>query len=138
MSTTTSPLALAVIIFLTSTLHAAGRPNFVVILADDMCYNALGYTGSKEVTTPNIDSLCEKGVFCTNALYLRYKDQNSRMRLPFGEILPRFSPKRPSWRPGRLAGADFGCLPFGPAALHPGLGMEFFREKSRFTFEKRP
>ncbi len=71
-------------------------------------------------------------------LYLRYKDQNNRMTLPFGEILPRFSPKEPSWRPGRLAGVDFGCLLFGTAALHPGLGMEFFREKSRFSFEKRP
>ncbi|MCS5661363.1 MAG: sulfatase-like hydrolase/transferase, partial [Dehalococcoidia bacterium] len=37
------------------------RPNFVLILADDMGYSDLGCYGS-EINTPNIDSLSNTGV----------------------------------------------------------------------------
>ncbi|MCT4590140.1 MAG: sulfatase-like hydrolase/transferase [Carboxylicivirga sp.] len=51
-------------------LHAENRkekqPNFVIILADDLGYGDLGCTGSKQIKTPHIDALADKGVLFTN------------------------------------------------------------------------
>jgi len=35
----------------------AGRPNFLVIIADDLCWRDLGYEGNKDIRTPNLDKL---------------------------------------------------------------------------------
>lgn len=42
-----------------------GKPNIILILADDMGYSDLGCTGS-EIQTPNLDRLAENGVLFTN------------------------------------------------------------------------
>lgn len=34
-----------------------GRPNFLIIIADDLCWRDLGYEGNKDVKTPNLDKL---------------------------------------------------------------------------------
>lgn len=41
------------------------KPNFIVILADDMGYSDLGVTGG-ELNTPNIDALANQGVLFSN------------------------------------------------------------------------
>ncbi len=38
------------------------KPNFVIIIADDLGYGDLGYTGSTEIKTPHIDALAKSGV----------------------------------------------------------------------------
>ena len=43
----------------------AGRPNFLVILADDMGYSDIGVMGS-EIHTPNIDRLAARGMLMTH------------------------------------------------------------------------
>jgi arylsulfatase A-like enzyme len=47
-------------------ITAAERPNFIIILADDLGYGDLGYTGSTQIKTPNIDQLASSGVVFTN------------------------------------------------------------------------
>lgn len=47
-------------------IYAADKPNFIIILADDLGYGDLGYTGSTQIITPNIDQLAASGVVFTN------------------------------------------------------------------------
>lgn len=43
------------------------KPNIILILADDLGYGDLGFTGCTDYKTPHIDKLAEGGVICTNA-----------------------------------------------------------------------
>jgi arylsulfatase A-like enzyme len=43
------------------------RPNIIFLLADDMRYDALGYTGNKIAITPNLDDLARDGSNFRNA-----------------------------------------------------------------------
>jgi len=42
------------------------KPNFIVILADDMGYGDIGCYGNKNIKTPNLDKLAEEGVRFTD------------------------------------------------------------------------
>jgi arylsulfatase A-like enzyme len=42
-------------------------PNIVLILADDLRYDALGFAGNKVIHTPNIDRLAARGTIFTNS-----------------------------------------------------------------------
>ena len=57
-----------------------------------------------------------------------YSDPSLRLKTPAGEILPRFSVEKPSWRPPRIESIDYASMIFGLAAIHPDLGMEFFSQ----------
>ena len=46
-------------------------PNVIVILVDDLGYGDLGFTGSDEIITPNIDGLAENGVIFSDG-YVSY------------------------------------------------------------------
>lgn len=54
----------AILLGLGAQLYSAtpSKPNIVFILADDLAANAVGYSGNKEVITPNIDQLAQEGV----------------------------------------------------------------------------
>ena len=42
--------------------HAAGKPNIIVILADDMGYADAGFNGCKDIPTPHLDSIAKNGI----------------------------------------------------------------------------
>jgi arylsulfatase A-like enzyme len=44
----------------------ASKPNIIFILADDLGYADLSFTGGKDVKTPHIDALAAKGMFMKN------------------------------------------------------------------------
>lgn len=63
-------LALALFIppfssFILSCTHAAGRPNVIVILADDLGYGDLGCHGHPKFQTPNLDRMAAEGARLT-------------------------------------------------------------------------
>lgn len=43
------------------------QPNILLILADDLGYNDLGFQGSEDLLTPHIDALAENGIVFTDA-----------------------------------------------------------------------
>jgi arylsulfatase A-like enzyme len=51
---------------LACSVSAAGKPNILVILADDLGYADLGVHGGRDVPTPHMDALAASGVRCTN------------------------------------------------------------------------
>jgi arylsulfatase A-like enzyme len=45
---------------------AAGKPNVIVFLSDDVGYGEYGFQGNKEIPTPNIDAIAKNGVRFTS------------------------------------------------------------------------
>ncbi len=60
--------ALLLAVSLTSTAHAAGKLNVLLITVDDMNYDSLGATGCKvKGSTPNLDKLAKQGMLFQRA-----------------------------------------------------------------------
>jgi arylsulfatase A len=57
---------LALVLFVAS-LHAADKPNIVLIFADDLGVNDIGCYGRKDHNTPHLDRLADQGIRFTNA-----------------------------------------------------------------------
>lgn len=66
------------------------RPNIIVILADDLGYNDLGFTGSKDIKTPVIDALANNGVIFKNGYVTHPYCGPSRAGLLVGRYQARF------------------------------------------------
>jgi arylsulfatase A-like enzyme len=59
-------LALLFFCSLMATAQAPERPNFIILLADDLGYGDLSCTGSTQIQTPNIDRIARQGVTFEN------------------------------------------------------------------------
>ncbi|MBY6210911.1 sulfatase-like hydrolase/transferase [Microbulbifer agarilyticus] len=70
MKKLTAILGLATLMACT-TSPASDKPNFIVILTDDQGYADTGFTGSKDIRTPNIDRIAYEGTQFTNG-YVTY------------------------------------------------------------------
>ena len=59
-------LPFILLLFGVPTSHAEERPNVILIMADDMGYEALSSNGSESCKSPNLDKLAKRGVRFTN------------------------------------------------------------------------
>lgn len=66
------------------------KPNIIIILADDLGYADLGCQGSKDVITPNINSIAQNGVRCTDGYVTAPQSGPSRAALLSGTYQNRF------------------------------------------------
>ncbi len=79
---------LALFIFAAS-LHAADKPNIVLIFADDLGVNDLGCYGRKDHRTPNLDKLAAQGMRFTSAYCAQPICSPSRAALMTGKCPAR-------------------------------------------------
>ena len=81
---------------------AAGRkPNVIVILADDLGYADVGFTGCKDIPTPNIDRLARTGVRFTSGCVSHPFCSPTRAGLMTGRYQQRFGHENnPLYDPG--------------------------------------
>jgi arylsulfatase A-like enzyme len=68
----------------------AGKPNLIVILADDLGCADVGFNGCKDIPTPNIDSIAENGVRCTSGYVTHPFCSPTRAGLMTGRYQQRF------------------------------------------------
>ena len=70
MKINTKILALVLLAFITinkiSAQKKGEKQNIIFLLTDDQRWDALSCMGNKEISTPNIDKIGEKGVIFTN------------------------------------------------------------------------
>ncbi len=83
-------LALVAFFFLLQPTLAASKPNFLIILADDMGYGDMGCMGSEHLRTPHLDELATSGVLCTQAYVASPVCSPSRAGLLTGRDPRRF------------------------------------------------
>jgi arylsulfatase A-like enzyme len=67
-----------------------GKPNIVILLADDLGYADLGFQGCKDIPTPNLDALAKSGVRCTNGYVSGPYCSPTRAGLMTGRYQTRF------------------------------------------------
>lgn len=77
-------------LFWTCGSSAQDRPNIVVILADDLGYGDVGFNGSPDIPTPNIDAIAANGVQCTDGYVTQPFCAPSRAALLTGRYQQRF------------------------------------------------
>jgi arylsulfatase A-like enzyme len=83
-------------------LAEAGKPNILVLYADDMGYNELSCYGGKHVATPNIDSLATGGIRMTQGYVSAPLCSPSRAGLMTGRYQTRFGHENNTMAPGGL------------------------------------
>lgn len=78
----------------------AAKPNVLVIIADDLGYNDVGFQGSKEIATPNLDKLAARGLRCTNGYVSHSFCSPTRAGIMTGRYQHRFGHENnPAWLP---------------------------------------
>ena len=101
-------------------------------------YKASNYAENKDnVVSPNIIAgFMPAFPLAQEHLRKLYRNHKRCIDSPVGDLLPRFSVDKPQWCPEGIDAIDQSSMLFGLAAMDPKLGMKFFQEKTRFTFNK--
>ena len=80
--------------------HAADRPNVLLIVADDLGYNDVGFQGSKDIPTPHLDQLAASGIRCTSGYVSHSFCSPTRAGMMTGRYQHRFGHENnPAWKP---------------------------------------
>ncbi len=66
------------------------KPNVIVVLLDDLGSSDIGFSGSYDIPTPNIDRIAEQGVACSNAYISAPYSGPSRCGIMTGRYQQRF------------------------------------------------
>ncbi|WP_366185989.1 sulfatase-like hydrolase/transferase [Flavobacterium ovatum] len=83
-------LLACLVLVITIKTTAQEKPNILVILADDLGYGDVGFTGSTEIKTPNLDKLAKNGVIFKNGYVTHPYCGPSRAGLLTGRYQARF------------------------------------------------
>ena len=77
---------------------AEPRPNILLIVADDLGYNDVGFQGARDIPTPHLDRLAASGLRCTDG-YVSYPVCSpSRAGILTGRYQQRFGYEfNPKW-----------------------------------------
>ncbi len=87
-------------VLLLSAPAVAAKPNVLVIIADDLGYNDLGFQGSKEIPTPHLDKLAAQSLRCTNGYVSHPFCSPTRAGIMTGRYQHRFGHENnPAWLP---------------------------------------
>ena len=106
------------------------RPNFVVLIADDLGWDDLGVYGNRSVRTPNIDRLAAAGLRYDNAFLVSSSCSSSRASLLTGKypqsnglvhLHQSLDPKQPTL--GRML-RDAGYYTAAAGKWHIGRGIK--------------
>lgn len=73
------------------------RPNFLILMSDNQCWNHVGIYGDKTVKTPNIDSLARHGVRFNNAYCASPSSTPARAGLLTGQDIWRLEEGANLW-----------------------------------------
>ena len=91
-------IVLASLLFTASAF--AAKPNVLLIIADDLGYNDVGFQGSKEIPTPNLDKLAAQSLVCTNGYVSHPFCSPTRAGIMTGRYQHRFGHENnPAWLP---------------------------------------
>ncbi len=126
----------------------ADRPNVIIFLADDMGYGDAGFTGAKDILTPNLDALAAEGAVFTQGYSNHPYSGPSRAALMSGRYQHRFGfETNPSFDPAnmimgisvdeklfpaRLQDAGYTTAGFGK--WHLGAAAPFHPNKRGFDY----
>ena len=89
-----------ILFLLVCVLSLQAQPNVLVILADDLGYNDLGFQGSKDIATPHLDALAAESVRCTSGYASHPFCSPTRAGFLAGRYQQRFGHEtNPDWLP---------------------------------------
>ncbi|CAG9835256.1 unnamed protein product [Diabrotica balteata] len=103
-------------------VSSAEQPNVIVIVADDLGWNDVGFHGSNQIPTPNIDALAYNGIIL-NSHYVHSTSSPTRTALLTGKYPMKLGLQGTSFLP-----ADKRSLPEGK------LLPEYFKELGYATY----
>ena len=90
-------------------LYKTNKPNIIMIVADDLGYNDVGFNGSLEIKTPNIDRIAEDGIVFTRGYVTHSICAPSRAAILTGKYQQKFGFERnPSAEPEISGGIPNG------------------------------
>ncbi len=104
--------------------RAAGRPNVVVLVADDMGFADVGFQGAQDIPTPHLDALARAGVRCSNGYVSGPYCSPTRAGLLTGRYQQRFGHE---FNPGGEAGIGKLGLPTTETTLVERLRRAGYR-----------